>query len=181
MPRRRLHRGTSTGGGFWARIYEAAPNEGLRSRREYLVWPNADADSGDEASASSNGQGEARVRDQVGTGRLAWPHPTYASHRRKLALLELTERLCVQDTPGTDLCDELDCINRAGGTIIFPTLKYLSLSSKAYWTRPAFTPFHVGPGRFRAGTHLRALPLRRPVVGEEVHDGSRRHQRGTPL
>ncbi|RSH94013.1 hypothetical protein EHS25_006666 [Saitozyma podzolica] len=127
----------------WARIYEAAPNEGLRSRREYLVWPNADADSGDEASASSNGQGEARVRDQVGTGRLAWPHPTYASHRRKLALLELTERLCVQDTPGTDLCDELDCINRAGGTIIFPTLKYLSLSSKAYWTLSDWEDRHV--------------------------------------
>ncbi|GFZ45677.1 hypothetical protein JCM24511_03406 [Saitozyma sp. JCM 24511] len=128
----------------WARIYEAAPNEGLRSRREYLVWPNADADSGDEeASASSDGQGKVRVGDQVGTGPLAWPHPTYASHRRKLALLQLTERLCVQETPGTDVCEELDCINRAGGTIIFPKLTYLSLSAKAYWTLSDWEDRHV--------------------------------------
>jgi hypothetical protein len=114
----------------WARTYEAAPNEGLRSRREYLIWPKADAESGDEGEDDAEGLPAGGGRKV--SAELKWPHPTYASHRRKQALLLLIEKLHIAEQPPRELCEELSTMIR-GGDHCLGRVNHLSLSPKAYW------------------------------------------------
>ncbi len=107
----------------WSAMYDARANESLRSGREYLVWPSADADS----------ESEDEEERAIPSSTIQYPFPSFASHRRKLALFETIDTLHIEEIPSRDLCEELEMILRSGGHL-FGEVKRLSVGAKAYWS-----------------------------------------------
>lgn len=117
----------------WSAMYDARANESLRSGREYLIWPAADAESDDEDEEDR----------PVLKASFLYPFPSFASHKRKLALFELIQYLHIDEIPSRSACEELKMTLRAGGRVLSP-VKRLSLGAKAYWSIVDWEDRHPG-------------------------------------
>ena len=117
----------------WAAAVDWGHNENLRFRREYLVWPDADAESSPEPS---DDELDFAVDDDP-LERLskveAYYYPNIESHRRKTAALAHTRSLHIVSVPSLHTSHQLALLSRRVALGFMPRLSHLSISPAAYF------------------------------------------------